>query len=360
MDHDERHRDVICDLVTQPRLPMTRVPHVFRAPPMAGEFEPRAAPTFSVVIAAHNAADTIVEAVESALGQTLPPLEIIVCDDGSTDETLAALEPYRDRVRYLRKQRGGAASARNAALEHANGEFFAVLDADDAYVPQRLEALAELAVARPDLEILCTDALFEVDSRVVGRFGEACPFEIADQRAAILDRCFCAWPAVRRATLVAAGGFEESLRTGSDWECAIRLVHEGAIAGLVDAPLYRYRVHGRSLTADRVRTLRDRVAFLERAGQIHELDAAARAALVRSLSAQRAALALTEAEAALRSRSPDARRRALQAARSPGVALRSRAAALAAALAPATAASALERRALRGRHTRLGRSHPGR
>jgi hypothetical protein len=137
-------------------------------------------------------------------------------------------------------------------------------------------------------------------------------------------------------------------------------VHEGAIAGLVDAPLYRYRVHGRSLTADRVRTLRDRVAFLERARQIHELDAAARAALARSLSAQRAALALTEAEAALRSRSPDARRRALQAARSPGVALRSRAAALAAALAPMTAASALERRALRGRHTRLGRSHPGR
>jgi hypothetical protein len=338
---------------------MTGMPRVFRAPPMAGELEPRAAPTFSVVIAAHNAAGTIVEAVESALGQTLPPLEVIVCDDGSTDGTAAALEPLRDRVMYIQKQRGGVASARNAALEHAKGEFFAVLDADDAYLPQRLEALAELAVARPDLDILCTDAFFEVDSQVVGRFGEECPFAIADQRAAILERCFCAWPAVRRATLEAAGGFDESLHTGSDWECAIRLVHRGSLAGLVDEPLYRYRVHGRSLTADRVRTLRDRVAFLERAGQIHELDAAARASLVRSLSAQRASLALTEAEAALRSRSPDARRRALQAARSPDVGLRSRAAALAAALAPATAANALERRALRGHRSRLGRSHPG-
>jgi hypothetical protein len=329
---------------------------VFRAPPMAGELEPHAAPTFSVVIAAHNAAGTIPEAVESALEQTLRPLEVIVCDDGSTDGTAAALEPYRDRVIYVRKQRGGAASARNAALEHANGEFFAVLDADDAYLPQRLEALAGLAVARPDLDILCTDAFFEVDSRIVGRFGEECPFAIADQRAAILERCFCAWPAVRRTTLVAAGGFDESLRTGSDWECAIRLLFRGADAGLVDEPLYSYRVHGQSLTADRVRTLNDRVAFLERVGRSYALGPTERAALTRSLRRQRAALVLTEAEAALRERTRDARSRALAAARSPGVAMRSRIAAAAAVIAPRTAARALAW----SRHSRLGRSIPRR
>jgi hypothetical protein len=329
---------------------------VFRAPPMAGELEPHAAPTFSVVIATYNAAGTIPEAVKSALEQTLRPLEVIVCDDGSTDGTAAALEPYRDRVIYVRKQRGGAASARNAALEHANGEFFAVLDADDAYLPQRLEALAGLAVARPDLDILCTDAFFEVDSRIVGRFGEECPFAIADQRAAILERCFCAWPAVRRTTLVAAGGFDESLRTGSDWECAIRLLFRGAVAGLVDEPLYSYRVHGQSLTADRVRTLNDRVAFLERAGRSYALGPTERAALTRSLRRQRAALVLTEAEAALRERTRDARSRALAAARSPGVAMRSRIAAAAAAIAPRTAARALAW----SRHSRLGRSIPRR
>jgi hypothetical protein len=335
---------------------VTRKPAVARAAPVPGGLDRRTTPTFSVVIAVYNAADTIAEAVESALAQTLPPLQAIVCDDGSTDGTAAALEPYRDRVIYVRKERGGVASARNAALEHANGDFVAILDADDVYLPQRLEALAELARRRPDLDILCTDAFLEVDSRVVGMFREACPFEIADQRAAILERCFCAAPALRRATLVAAGGFDESLHTGSDWECAIRLIHNGAVAGLVDEPLYRYRVHERSLTGDRVRTLRDRVALLERSGQIDTLDAASRAALMRSLSVQRASLALTEAEAALRSRSPDARRRALNAARSPDVRLRSRAAALAAALAPGAAASALERRALRGRRSRLERS----
>ena len=335
---------------------MSGVRRAFRAPPAARRLEPGPVPTFTVVIAAHNAAGTIAEAVESALVQTLPALEIIVCDDGSTDATAAALEPYGERLKYIRKERGGAASARNAALEHAYGDFFAVLDADDAYLPQRLEALAELAVVRRDLDIICTDAFFEVDSRIVGRFGEVCPFEIADQRSAIFERCFCAWPAVRRTMLVEAGGFDESLRTGSDWECAIRLVHRGAVAGVIDEPLYRYRLHERSVTADRVRTLGDRVVLLERIRQTYELHGGERVALARSLTRQRASLALTEAEAALRARSRNARSYAFAAARTRGVGLRSRLAALAAALAPRAAARTLERRDAHGGGSRLRRS----
>ena len=68
-------------------------------------------PTFSVVIAAHDAAGTIGEAVESALAQTLPPLEVIVVDDGSTDGTMAALEPYLDHLVCIRKERGDGVGA---------------------------------------------------------------------------------------------------------------------------------------------------------------------------------------------------------------------------------------------------------
>ena len=323
---------------------------------MVVEVQPRAAPTFSVVIAAFNAAETIVEAVESALGQTLPPLEVIVCDDGSTDRTAAELEPYRGRVIYIRKQRGGVASAWNAALERADGEFFAVLGADDAYLPTRLEALAELAVARSDLDILCTDAFLELERQPVSRFGEDTPFEVADQPAAILERCFCVAPAVRRTKLIDVGGFDQSMYTGSDWECLIRLIHREVVAGLVDEPLYRYRLHNRSVTADRPRTLRDRVVLLERVRKTYDLSNGQRAALARSLARQRASLALTEAEAALRARSPDARSRAFAAARTRTVGLRSRAAALAAALAPKAAARALERREARSGRSRLKRS----
>jgi glycosyltransferase involved in cell wall biosynthesis len=331
---------------------------VLRVPTAAGEPGPGPAPTFSVVIAAHDAAATIAEAVESALLQTLPPLEVIVVDDGSTDATMHALESYLDRIVCISKERGGAASARNAALEHAQGDFFAILDADDTYLPDRLEALTELAVARPDLDILCTDAFLEVEQRPIGTFGEGCVFEIVDQRAAILERCFCVAPAYRRTTLVQAGGFDESLRTGSDWECVIRLVYSGAVAGAVDEALYRYRFHDRSLTSDRLRTLRDRVELLDHVGQATMLKNGERAILASSLAAQRAYLALTEAEAALRSRSHDARKRALVAAQMPAVALRSRAAAFAAAVAPEAAARVLERREARHGRSRLRRTLP--
>jgi hypothetical protein len=333
---------------------------VFRVPPATDEVEPGPPPTFSVVIAAHDAAGTISEAVKSAIAQTLPPLEVIVVDDGSTDGTRDALERYLERIVYIRKQRGGAASARNAALEQARGDFLAVLDADDAYLPGRLDALTHLAVVRPDLDILCTDAFLEVERRPGGTFSEGCAFAIADQRSAILERCFCVAPAYRRTTLLDAGGFDDSLRTGSDWECVIRLLYSGAVAGAVDEPLYRYRLHDRSLTSDRVRTLRDRVALLERVGQTTALDNRERVVLTNSLSVQRAYLGLTEAEAALRSRSSDARGRALAAARMPRVALRSRATFLAAAVAPEAAARALERREVRRGRSRLRRTLPGR
>jgi GT2 family glycosyltransferase len=285
----------------------------------------------------------------------LPPLEIIVCDDGSTDDTSAVLEPYLDRVVLIRKPRGGAASARNAALERARGDFFAILDADDAYHPRRLEALASLAVAQPDLDILCTDAFLEVDGEVIARFGEGCAFALDDQRAAILDRCFCVAPVYRRTALNEIGGFDESLRTGEDWDCLIRLFQAGASAGLVDQPLYRYSFHGRSLTADRIATLRDRVSILEELQRTSDLNDHERAALHHSLARQRAALALTEVEAALRSESRDARARALAAANMPAISLRSRAACIAAALAPRAARRALEQLEARGGHTRLRR-----
>jgi len=331
----------------------------FLVPPPARELEPGRPPTFSVGIAAHNAATTIAEAVESALAQTVPPLEVIVVDDGSTDGTLGVLDDYRGRVVVIRKPQGGVASARNEALARTRGDFLAVLDADDAYLPERLEALTELAVARPDLDILCSDAFLEIGGRTAATFGDGCRFEVGDQRAAILDRCFCVAPAYRRTVLAETGGFDESLQTGEDWECVIRLLHQGAVAGAVADPLYRYRFHERSLTADRVSTLGDRITLLEHVGRAHALSERERAVLAGSLARQRGSLALTQAEAALRARSPEARRRALAAARTPRVGFRARVAAVAAALAPAAAARALERREARQGRSRLKRTVHG-
>ncbi len=235
----------------------------FLAPP-AAHTSARPPPTFSVIIAAYQAADTIGGAVGSALDQTTAPSEVIVCDDGSTDDLEGALAPFRERVVLLRQPNGGAASARNRALRAASGEFVASLDSDDVLLPEYLEALGELASARPDLDLLSTDAYFDVAGEVVGRFYKENRFATEDQRTAILTGCFVGWPAVRRERFVALGGFHESLKIAYDWDAWIRLILAGGRAGLVTEPLLRYRLRPGSLSADRVRSLRERVTVLDR------------------------------------------------------------------------------------------------
>ena len=112
------------------------------APESETEVEPGPRPTFSVVIAAYNAALTIGEAIESALEQSEAPYEIVVCDDGSTDDIEGAISAYRAGLIFLRKPNGGGASALNVAADAARGDFVSILDADDAYTAGRLKALA--------------------------------------------------------------------------------------------------------------------------------------------------------------------------------------------------------------------------
>src|SRR5919109_1901778 len=153
-------------------------------------------------------------------GPTAPPHEVIVCDDGSTDDLEGALAPYRDRIVLVHKENGGGASALNAAAAGASGDFLVVLDSDDAYLPTRLEAMGALASARPDLDVLSTDALLEVDGRAVARFYTgAQPFPAGRQREAILDRCFLFAPAVRRDRLERIGGWGEAIPIAHDWGC---------------------------------------------------------------------------------------------------------------------------------------------
>jgi glycosyltransferase involved in cell wall biosynthesis len=331
----------------------------FRAPAPSEQVQPGDAPTFSVIIAAYQAAEFIGEAVESALAQTTPAHEVIVCDDGSTDELERALAPYRDEITLIRKKRGGAASALNVAAAAASGDFVAVLDADDAYVPERLEALGSLAAARPDLDIVTTDASVERDGRVVGRFNAEVEFAVDDQRLAILDRCFCAWSAYRRDRLIAAGGYDEALSIAYDWESALRLIFGGAQAGLVAEPLYRYRLRPESLAANRLASLAERVDMLANVERRHRLSPVELKFLERSLVAQRRSLVLTNAEAALRAGDADARRRALAVTTARGVGIRTRIAGVASAAAPQLARRVLDRRARTPGGSRLERSYPG-
>jgi GT2 family glycosyltransferase len=279
------------------------------APPAAAAVEPLAEPpTFSVVVAAYEAAATIGSALASALEQTLPPHEVIVVDDGSEDDLDAALTPFADRITVLRQENKGAGPARNAAVAAASGEFVTILDADDRYDPRRLQELAALAMERPDLDLIGTDARLLVEGREVGTFSAFNPFASEGQRAAIFASCFVGgWPAVRRAHFNAVGGFDESLRIAQDWDCWLRVILAGAKAGFVDAPLYDYFLHGGSLASSRLASLWERVTMLENAAGNPSLRPGDRPALEQALRRHRTQAIRATIEAAAHGEAPRAR-----------------------------------------------------
>ncbi|MGN6664494.1 MAG: glycosyltransferase family A protein [Solirubrobacterales bacterium] len=292
------------------------------------------APSFAVLIPAYEAAATIGAAIDSLLAQTRPPAEILVCDDGSEDDLAAALAPYGDAVTLLRQEHRGVAAARNELLRAAGAEFVVPLDADDVYAPARLQRLGELAAARPELDVLSTDATFVSDGRPGGRFGEGTPFAFEDQAEAILERCFVICPAMRRQRLLEIGGYDEALRTAEDWDVCIRLILTGSAAGLVDEPLLEYRLGSASLTASRVETLRERAYMLEKATAMPGLSPSLRRAAEHAAAEQRARALEQAAREAVAAGAPDARRRLLAVAGSKPVRPRARLGALAGAAAP--------------------------
>jgi hypothetical protein len=314
--------------------------------------------TIAVVLAVHDGAETIVEALDSALSQDPPPDAVIVADDGSTDRLEQALEPYRDRIVVLRLQHRGVAAARNEACRHACSEFVLFLDADDLLLPGKLEALTRLARAEPAFDVLGTDLWFERDGRRVGRFSDANPFPAPeDQRRTILERCFVAQATLRRSSLLALGGFDEELRSGSDWDAVLRLVLAGSTAGFEKTPLAVYRIRQGSLTSARSDTFRDRARIMEKALADPNLRPEERSAAKRMLGTQRARAALGDAQAAVATDRPDARLRCAELALTSGCSPRDRFWGLAVAASPRALRPWLSRRA--GATSQLSRRVPG-
>jgi GT2 family glycosyltransferase len=313
-------------------------------PQPAAPVDPGAAPTFSAVVAAYQSAGFIHDAIDSLLAQTLPPIEIIVCDDGSTDDLEAALKLYRDHIVLLRQENRGPASARNTAARAASGEFIAILDSDDVYYAERLDALAELSVRRPDLDILTTDCRMVVGDRFVRNcYHEQYRFATDDQRRAILAENFVGpgHMAVRRKPFLAAGGFDEAFVQGEDWDCWIRMIFAGSRVGMVNQPLAEYRVRQTSLASDRIRLFEGRVAVLEKAALRRDLSSQERAVLDRTLADQRRALSLRKARSALIEAKPEARRLAWHVALTTGFPLGVRLKAAVAAAFPSVAGKRL-------------------
>jgi glycosyltransferase involved in cell wall biosynthesis len=298
-------------------------------------------PTFSVIVAAYNAADTIGDAITSALEQSPPPLELIVGDDESTDDLAGALAPFGEAVRVVRIRHGGEGAAKNAAASTAVGDFIAFLDADDSFLPGRLAALGALARARPDADILTTDAYLVYRDRRLGRcYGPGHAFADVDQRTAILRTNFIlGLSAVRRTRFLEVGGFDLGVAYTVDWELWMRLILSGSRAAFIDEPLAEYRLHASSMSARRADMSRGRLDSLARVERRGGLSVEELRVLEETRRAEEARLLREELRSALAAGSArDARRAALRVLRAPRQSVRTRLKALASSLAPAPAA----------------------
>ncbi len=206
-------------------------------------------PTVSVIIPAYNQGHYLGKAIQSVLNQTFADFEIIVVDDGSTDDTRQVAAGFLDpRVRYVYQDNAGLSAARNTGIRHAKGAFLSFLDSDDLFLPEKLALLLAKFDAEPELGFVAGQAILidENDHRIGEIFDKRLP---KDSTQLLLGNPLHVGSVmVRREWQTRVGFFDETLRSYEDWDMWLRLAKAGCRMGWVDRPVSLYRFHTNQMT----------------------------------------------------------------------------------------------------------------
>jgi glycosyltransferase involved in cell wall biosynthesis len=179
----------------------------------------------SVVISTFNHGHFVASAVESALAQSYLNTEVLVVDDGSTDNTREVLDAFAGRISYIYQENRGLSAARNTGIRAARGEFIALLDADDMWVPEKLEAQRAVFADHPDTGIVsCGHVLIDDTGREVS-LGSSWGSGGFRFRRLLQGNCVSGGSnaVVKRLCFDAVGLFDESLRSSEDWDMWLRI-----------------------------------------------------------------------------------------------------------------------------------------
>ena len=230
----------------------------------------------SVIIPTYNRERWVAGAVRSVLEQTYSPVEVIVVDDGSTDGTADALGGFGDQIRYVRQENAGVSAARNRGMAESRGEFVALLDSDDTWLPWKLRLQVRILREYREVGMVWTDmTAVDPDDRVIhARFlrrmysahtrvriedalDRVGPLSLAWHPPPPVDGFFyhgdlfphmirgnlvhTSTVLLRRTRLERSGGFDERMRTGEDYEFHMRVCAHGQV-GFFDQPSILYRV----------------------------------------------------------------------------------------------------------------------
>jgi len=218
------------------------------------------APTFSIVIPSYNRSALLVEAVDSALSQTFKDFEVIVVDDGSTDDTRQAMAVYGDRIRYIHQENGNMAAARNRGIAAARGEYVAFLDSDDLFEPECLQKVLEVFHKYPDCgAVFGAEREFTHKDDPPGRLLTKRTPGIYFDTAGLVSRDTGVGsgrpPVIRRCHLERLGGYNLVIGGAEDCEMWIRYSFDVTMM-LLPEPYIRRRIHPGTRSTGRAKNAR--------------------------------------------------------------------------------------------------------
>jgi glycosyltransferase involved in cell wall biosynthesis len=225
-------------------------------------------PRVSVIVPTYNCARFLVESLDSILAQTVPPDEIVVVDDGSTDDTSEIVARYANRLTIVHGQHGGLSAARNLGLAHAHGDWIAFHDADDIALPDRLAFQLDFLEQNPHDAVFCNGARMDASAPVPPRLITPSTAAQCSGRRLTAAHLFEGYPVyfqgalVSRAAFSATGEFDVSLRVQPDIEYGYRLFAR-ARATFVDRVVFSYRWHTTNNSGDRLGGREDIARILE-------------------------------------------------------------------------------------------------
>lgn len=210
-------------------------------------------PLVSVVIPTYNQARFLAAAIQSVLAQTYRNYEIIVVDDGSTDDTTFIVTHYGTSVQYVHQDNQGLAGARNTGICLAKGQFVALLDSDDLWLPPFLEVMMSCIAQNPNATVYYSGWRYiNSEGQVLPQSPHSLVIPQLDMYETLLRANFIIPSTVvmNRSRIVEMGLFDRSFRRLQDWEFWLRLLRSGHDFVGTDACLVHYRLHDSALSVD--------------------------------------------------------------------------------------------------------------
>jgi len=238
----------------------------------------------SVVIPTYNRAHTLRRALDSVLGQRLPALEIIIVDDGSQDGTAELMRQRYPRVRYLHQSNGGVSGARNRGIAAAKGDWIALLDSDDAWLPTKLAAQYAVLREHPNARLCHTAEIWIRRGRRVNQMDKHAKSGGYIFRAC-LPRCVISPSAsiLHRSLIEEVGNFDESMPACEDYDLWLRICATEPVAFVATPQIEKYGGHEDQLSRHNWGMDRFRIQALEKIIDAGRLDAGDQAAACETL-----------------------------------------------------------------------------